>query len=389
MVTYSVYERDTRVRRYAEYLAFDGHHVDVVSLNPEHDEVLAARENVHVYPIPMTKARREGFVQIVRWLVAACLMFFYVTILDVRRRYDVVHIHNMPDILVFCALIPRARGCPVLLNIHDPVPEVTRSKLGVAPEHPLVRVQVWLERICIRFSTHVLTATRIFKEILVSRGVPANKITVITNAADRRFFQPPATNGRAETKKDGFALLYVGTVAPRYGLDVAVRALPLLKDRIPGLKLIVIPKIVKEGAGLDMSLKLAKELGVADLVQVEKPVPLEEMPRLMREADIGLYPARQDCHMDIALSLKIPEMAAVGLCIVSSRLRVLEELYGADAIAFVPPGDHEALAQKIFDLYSSPDMRKNLAATAMERNRDLLWDKEYETYRNLLLRLVG
>ena len=389
MVTYSVYERDTRVRRYAEYLANEGHLVDVVSLTSERREVFCASGNLRVYPIPMTRTRREGLVQMVRWLVCAYVMFFFVTILDIKRRYDIVHIHNMPDFLVFCALIPRVRGCPVLLNIHDPVPEVTRSKLGLAQDHLLVRAQVWLERICVKFSTHVVTATRSFKEILVNRGVPADKITVIVNAADRRFFQPPATSVCEDAGKKDFTLLYVGTVAARYGLDVAVRALALLKGQIPGLRLRVLPKIVREGAGLDMSLKLAKELGVVDLVRVDKPVPLEEMPRIMRDADIGLYPARQDCHMDIALSLKIPEMATVGLCVVSSRVPVLEELYGEDAIAFVPPGDHEALARKVLELYRSPDERKRLAISAMERNRDLSWETEYERYRNLLVRLVS
>jgi len=389
MVTYSVYERDTRVKRYAEYLAIDGYLVDVISMASDSTEIPSARENVRVYPIPARKSRREGLMQILFWLLSAYAMFLCVTILDLWRRYDVVHIHNMPDFLVFCALVPRLRGCPVVLNIHDPVPEITMSKLGLAADHLLVRAQIFLERICVKFSSHVLTATNAFKEILVGRGIPADKITVIVNAPDTRFFRPIATDVGSHRKKEHFTLLYVGTVAPPYALDVAVRALALLKDQIPGIRLRVVPKIVHEGAGLDMSLELAKELGVADLVCVEKPVPLEQMPQIMGEADIGLYPARQDCHMDIALSLKIPEMVAVGLCIVASRLTVLEELYGEHAIAFVPPGDHEALAAKVIELYHSADECKRLASTAMERNRDLSWERQYETYRRVLAELVS
>jgi glycosyltransferase involved in cell wall biosynthesis len=124
-------------------------------------------------------------------------------------------------------------------------------------------------------------------------------------------------------------------------------------------------------------------------MRVDEPVPLEQMPQIMREADIGIYPAIRDCHMDIALSLKIPEMVDVGLCVVASRLTVLEELYGDDAIAFVPPGDHRALALKVIELYRSPEERKRLAATAMDRSRDFSWENQYEIYRDVLVRLVN
>ena len=77
----------------------------------------------------------------------------------------------------------------------------------------------------------------------------------------------------------------------------------------------------------------------------------------MMQADIGVYPAISDCHMDVALSLKIPEMVNMRLPIVATRLPVLEELYGENAIAFVPSDDHEALASKILELGRSPELR--------------------------------
>lgn len=389
MLTHSIYERDIRVRRYAEYLAADGDCVDVISMRSDQPEGLPAVENVRVYPVPIERTRQEGLRLILLWMVSAVTMFFYLTALDIRRRYDLVHVHNMPDFLVFCALIPRLRGCPVLLNVHDPVPEVTMSKLGLPRNHSLVRIQVWLERICIRFSSHVLTATASFKKILIERGVPEEKITVITNAADSRFFKCPDRVMKTSPHNGRFTLLYVGTVAYRYGLDVAVRALPALRQAIPGLRLRVVPKILHEGAGLDASMELARELGVDDLIQLDDPVPLEQMPDIMEQADIGLYPARRDCHMDIALSLKIPEMAEMGLCIVASRLKVLEEHFGENAIAFVPPGDSEALAKKIIELYRSPEERQRLAGNALERSKELSWESQYQIYTATLAKLLN
>jgi len=323
------------------------------------------------------------------WLYSVFLMGLYLTWLDIRYRYDLVHVHNMPDFIVFCALVPRLRGCPVLLNLHDPSPEVARSKLGLSPNHPLARVQVFIEKISVAFSSHVVTATDSFKALLVQRGVPPDKISVVRNAADERIFKPLDKQAEISSKKEGFTLLYVGTVAPRYGLDICIRALPLLRSEIPNLRLRIVPKIVREGVGLEQALNLARTLGVEDMIRVDEPAPLDQMPAIMREADLGVYPALRDCHMDLAMSLKIPEMANVGLCIVGTRLSVLEEYFGDDAIAFAPSGDYEALARKISELYHQPELRQSLARRAAERSQRFNWRSQYEIYRQLLQRLLN
>jgi glycosyltransferase involved in cell wall biosynthesis len=388
MLVHNIYERDARVRRYAECLADEGHFVDIISLASETHGSAAGHPNIRVYPLPLTRVRRERLGQLVDWGVALILMFFRASWLDLRKRYDLIHTHNMPDFIVFCPLLARARGCPVLLDIHDPTPELARSKLSVSETHPVARVLAFLERISAAFSSHVITATPTFKRLLVRRGTSPEKITVIMNAADPRVFRRDAVPEKVRAPKAGFTLLYVGTVAPRYGLAMCVQALPRLRSEMAGIRLKIVPKIRNEGRGLEELLSLAARLGVSDLVQVADPVPLEMMPEIMREADIGVYPAVSDCHMDIAISLKIPEMVAVGLPIVASRLPVLEELYGADSIAFVPPGDHEAFAEKILELHRSPHLMQSLAENALLRSKTLTWESQSEKYRQLIESLV-
>lgn len=388
MLTNTIYSRDARVKRYAEYLAKDGHQVDIVCLDSEDSSPQSDSPSVSVYPLPVTRLRREGLGLILNWFCVTAFMFLFFSKLQFKHRYDVVHIHNMPDFLVFCALLSKLRGCPIVLNVHDPVPELARAKLGLKADSMVVRTLSFLERMSIKFSTHVITPTLTFKDALVSRGVPPDKITIVTNAADPRFFPCDSKGTRAEKTHSGFTLLYVGTVADRYGLLVCVHALPELRDRIPGIKLRIVPKIRNEGIALDRCIALADKLGVRDLVQVDPPVPLERVADVMRQADVGIYPATVDCHMDIALSLKIPEMAMVGLPIVATRLSILEELFGSDSIAFVPSGDPAAFASKIVELYESPDLRDKLAENACRKAGELSWEDHYETYRRLLERLV-
>lgn len=389
MVTHSVYLRDSRIRRYSDYLAEEGHHVDIICLASEDGASQSSSERITVYPLSLTRMRRERLGLIADWFFVAISMFFKLSFLDLRKRYDLVHVHNMPDFLVFCGLIPRLRGCPVILNVHDPVPELARSKLGLSEHHPIIRGLLFLERISIAFSSHVITATPEFRNILIRRGVPSEKITVISNAANPLFFQAWDRSKELLTNNGRFVLLYVGTVAVRYGLDVCIRALPYLKEQIPQILLRIVPKIKKEGQALEDCLNLAVKLGVRDLVETTDPIPLEEMPRIMSEADIGVYPAYSDCHMDIALSLKIPEMAAVGLPIIATRLPVLVELFGDDGIAFIPPNDPQAMAWKVLDLYRAPEYADQLAEHAAKKSAALSWTEQRLVYRSVLESLLG
>ena len=154
------------------------------------------------------------------------------------------------------------------------------------------------------------------------------------------------------------------------------------------MKLQVFTKIKGEGKALSDCVQLAQDLGVDDLFEVNDPVPLEKMPFIMANADIGLYPALKDCHMDNALSLKIPEMVNMELPIVSSRLTVLEELYGDECMAFVETGNISQLVDKILELYEFPEKRKAYATKAKAKGLGMTWKGQYPIYRDLVDRLI-
>ncbi|HMK36846.1 MAG TPA: glycosyltransferase [Desulfomonilaceae bacterium] len=388
MLSHSVYIRDTRIRRLAEYLGDEGHFVDVICLASDTGEIQSPHPRVKVYPLPVSRHRKAGLLHVLEWVLSCVMMFLFTCWLDLKYHYHLIHTHNMPDFIVFCALFPRMRGCPVILNIHDVTPQLARSKLGVTEHDPLIRILSFVEMVSIKFSTHVITETPAAEKKLISRGAPPKKITVVMNAADPRAFPPKAANDDSLPGEGNFTLLYVGTVAARYGLPVAVKALPLLQAAIPDIRLKIVPKVRDEGKGLDDLLLLAKHCGVAGLVEIGEPVPLDRMPGIMKQAHIGVYPAIQDCHMDVSPSLKIAEMVNMGLPIAATGLSWLEDLYGSDSIAFFPSGDHEALAERVLDLYRSPEKRLRLTKSAVNRGAAVSWEAQYEIYRKLVDSLV-
>src|SRR5207247_8680052 len=72
--------------------------------------------------------------------------FVRLSTLHVKRRYDVVQVHTMPDFLVFAALIPKLLGAKIILDVHDLMPELYAAKFGVPKENWLIRLITWVVR---------------------------------------------------------------------------------------------------------------------------------------------------------------------------------------------------------------------------------------------------
>ena len=112
------------------------------------------------------------------------------TWLQLKKRYRVVHVNNMPDFFVFCALLPKLMGAKVILDIHDPMPNTFASKFKRGEEALLFRILLWEERISASFADQVLTVHDPVKDhVLVKQHhLPPESIEVIANFADDELF---------------------------------------------------------------------------------------------------------------------------------------------------------------------------------------------------------
>src|SRR5947209_5648410 len=124
MVSYSYYESDNRVRRYAELLVNEGYMVDAVAVQKPGRPTKSVLRGVRVFRIQRrTKNEKSKFT-----FFAKLMMFFLRSLLflakaQLRGGYDLIHIHSVPDFEVFAALIPKLFGAKVILDTHDIVPE--------------------------------------------------------------------------------------------------------------------------------------------------------------------------------------------------------------------------------------------------------------------------
>ena len=153
VVGFAYYPRDTRIRRETEAILDLGIKVDVICLRYDQEPMQADYEGIHVYRINMKKSRPAMlfyFLEYIKFIIRASIKL---SLLFLRNRYRIVHIHNLPDILVFTAWLPKLFGAKIILDMHEIMPELFMNKLKVDKNHPVTRTLCFLERISARFSS--------------------------------------------------------------------------------------------------------------------------------------------------------------------------------------------------------------------------------------------
>lgn len=386
MIVHQYYYRDTRVRRYADALADAGAQVDVICVRPPSQLSMNHNSNVRVFTIPLGRGYGSRGSYLLEYGLAFLLFTAWLLALHMKHRYQVIHIHNMPDFLIFTALVPRLMGAKLILDIHDPMPELYMSKYRQSPTGIMVRLMQLQEKASTMFAHALITVNSSVKESLVERSIPGDKITVVSNLPDRRVFDRARYRKERRTQNEYFTLLYPGTIAPRYGLDVAIRALPSLVERIPRLRLVIIGPQVEY---VNELAALAERLGVSTFVQFKPAIPVDQVPRQIIRADVGIYMALPDPYIRLVTPTKVMEYVVMGIPVIASRLKVLEELFTGSALMFFEPGDEEQFASCVFDLYEDPLRRDELVNNADDRFvRTHTWDNERRKYFDLLSRVL-
>jgi glycosyltransferase involved in cell wall biosynthesis len=383
-LAYTFYENDNRVIRYAEALAERGDEVDVVALRRPGQERREASGRLRVFRIQrrsISERHPAAYLMKLVWFLAKSAAF--VTALHRRRPYDVVHVHNVPDFLVFAALAPRLWGARVILDIHDVLPELYAGKFGAAAGSAVFRALVSVERMSCRFADHVIVANHLWHATLSGRSASASRCTPILNYPDLRLF---THSPRREQRREGtFIILYPGTLNHHQGVDLAVRAFALAKDRMPQAEL----HIYGEGPARVLLEQLARAPELRGRVKVRDRVPLSRVPELMASADLGVVPKRADGFGNEAFSTKILEFMASGVPVIVSKTKVDAHYFDESVVRFFTPGDATDLAAAMIADYEHRSEATGRANRARTFAMAFSWQAHAADYLRIVDRLSG
>lgn len=384
MIAYAFYESDTRIMQYAAALVERGDIVDVIALRrkdalPDYEVI----GGVNLHRIQTRMVNEKGLFayvsRILRFTLGAAR---HLRRLQRLHAYDLIHVHNVPDCLVFAAAYPKWKGVPIILDIHDLLPEFYASKFKIARSSRLFRVLTWIERFSAAFATHVIVANDLWCNRLAERSSMPSKCSVVRNRPDLSIF-----DGQRRWEKPGrkFLMTYPGSLNWHQGLDVAIAAFAKVADQMPDAEF----HVYGEGAAKPTLIALTKDLGLEKRIVFHAMLPSREVAEIMAITDLAIEPKRSTSEFgNEALSTKILEFMTLGVPVIASRTTIHTYYYDDTIIHYYSNDDADELAEQMLRLKNDPVLRRDVATRALRYAIENTWDARKGEYLQLVDTLI-
>jgi glycosyltransferase involved in cell wall biosynthesis len=387
-LAFAPFPADIRVKREALAAAETGRTVAVVALRGPGEPAETDVGPLRVFRLPGTKSRGGPlrylfeyltFVRRSRRLLAQ----------DPRFRFArIVHVHTLPDFLVWAATPARRRGARLILDLHEIFPEFARAKYSGVLGRAAGRIAEVLERQARRRADVTITVNRPIAELLASRGIGRpERIVLVHNSADPRELGPLRQPDGRWSPREPLELIYHGTLTRMYGLDVAIRG--VARAAAGPMCVPVHFTILGDGPERASLVRLVADLDATRMVTFEAPLHASALPDRLSRAHGGVVPTRLDGMTRYSLSNKLLEYVHLGIPLLAARLPSYAEYLGDDAAWFWIPDDPDSLAAAIQGFAAAPpDAWRVRASRAQEVLQGISWDVErarlIATYHNLL-----
>jgi len=269
-----------------------------------------------------------------------------------------------PDVLIVSSpnffsvistyLISRVRGVPYIFEVRDLWPGIF-IELGVLKNRYLIRLLEIIELFLYRKASAVVPLTNGFAEDIIKRGIPDNKIEVITNGVDLDMYKPGSGETYLRSKiglsEDRFIILYIGAHGISHGLAGVLDAAESLKEEQDIHFL-----FVGEGAEKSNLINLAKNKKLKNVTFLPGQ-PREKVIDFYHLANVCLVPLRDVLGLNTFIPSKIFEIMGCGKPIIASlRGETADILTKSEAALVIPPENPAELIKAIKILKSDPEM---------------------------------
>lgn len=372
------YPKDPRVKKFVELLLSKNFCVDVISLK-SHD--LPAKEhsgNLNIYRVGLEKKRAGLKRYLLEYIVFFWAAFIKVTTLYFKRKYKVIHVNTLPDFLVFSAIIPKLFGAKVLLDMHEIAPEFFMVKFNKTRKDFVIKLLIFIEKISLRFADYSLTVTDAIKNIFIKRDIQENKISVIMNVPEKTSLKK-----RAFSLKTNFNLVYHGTLTSLYSLDIAIKAVAEVKNKIPHICL----NIFGEGQEEENLRNLVSEMSLTQNVIFHGYLNHQQMMKDLDKMDVGVLPIQRNIFIDLSFSNKLAEYVSLGIPVIITDMPSVKE-YFKDSSLFYFDGSFAKLGEIILEIYNNETILDQKIESAKDDYALINWDIMSERYMKIINRLM-
>lgn len=346
VVSHSFLQNDPRVNRAVSAFVEEGWAVEGLFLDQPIRE-----PNLRTWRVPI--ARRQGSA--VRYAFEYGMfflwMFIWVLIRCLRHRPDVVYVNSPPDVFAVAALPAKMFGARIVLDIHDPMPELLVAK--GRDSSLLFRMLALQERMGIAAADRLITVHEPLADVLNARS-PDEEFDIVMNVPDPAGWPP------IERRGDSRVIVFTGTVARRYGLDDIVDAVAAVCDEIPSIAL----KVIGDGEDLDRLRTYVVRQGIGDRVEFVGRVPYGEIRSHLSDAWLGANVPKPDSLGELSFSNKVVEWTSIGLPVLAADTKTMRRYFPEGTLFYTTGGDAAQIAERLreIDAMSASDIHERVTA---------------------------
>jgi len=389
VVSFSAFPGDPRPRRAAEACAAQGMQVDVICLREEGSLKRESFAGIDVDRVSIRKSRDSKIWYVLQYFLFLTVVFLKLTARSFTRRYHIVHVHNMPDVLVFAAIVPKILGAKIILDLHDPMPELMMTIFGSRRESRVVKWMTIFERWSIAFADSVITVNRACEKLFANRVGKAANIHVVMNSPDEsifRFVPVKDVASRNVANSKPFVVMYHGTLVERNGLDLAVEAVAKLRQSVPDVQLRIYGSPTPF---LDEVMRLVAERGLEGHVTCHGHMHLEELSVAILECDVGVIPNKRSIFTEINTPTRIFEYLAMGKPVIAPRSNGIQDYFDDESLIYFELSDIDELARKLLWTANNPVEVSRVVQRGQAVYLEHAWSEEKSRLLNLVAVLLG
>lgn len=239
----------------------------------------------------------------------------------------------------------------------------------------------WLEGMVLRRADAITVVGGKQKEWLVhGKGVEEDKVFVVPNGVDVQRFRPDEDIRGTDTSSNrGKVIVFVKALTEQSGVRHLVQSLPMVRERHPGTRLVLIgtgPLAAEIDDMIDRS-------GLKGAVECTGRLPNERIPERLNDADIFVLPSVPQENAEESFSISLLEAMACAKPVIASAIGGPKEIIegGQDIGVLVPPGDPRAIADAVISLLDDPSRARRIGENARRHVASTFaWDRACEAF---------
>jgi len=278
--------------------------------------------------------------RLLHWLTAALSASAYATF--TRERYDVVLISAPPITLALPAIVASLRHrAKLVVDVRDVFPDIAIAMGAWKKDALLTRCVEFVARTLYRRASLVVAVTPTAIAQIAERGIPASRLMLARNAAERSdVVRPPARD------ENGFVAIYAGNLGLATDVDVLLDAAGLLAEDCIKIE------IVGDGAQRARLDERVRNESLRNVV-VRGSVPRLDAMAMVARADVCVIPLRKG--IEESVPTKLYDALAVGCPVVVAAAGEARREGESLGMPCTPPGDAQALAATLRQLAELED----------------------------------